>query len=258
MNFSGKFLVLATVLMLVAAPTMADDHLNETDEDSEEDHIHGEDTHTHDDDSDIDGTDNSTEITVSEQEANRIARKSLSNNNWALEESDVDEGDGYYEFEFVIRGQEAEAEVSVDGSSGEIFHLEEELEQEKEDRVEMPERESVQNLERARERITELREQVRELKLRVAELEGERSDLPDEASDRAEEARDREVERDFERDGEDTEVEVEAEDGDRELEVEAEGPNQNAQENVNGTPRSEQAQQRRPGFVSRMLSGFFN
>jgi len=57
--------------------------------------------------------------------------------------------------------------------------LKRELEQEKRRyRVEMPERESVQNLERARERITELREQVRELKLRVAELEGERSDLP--------------------------------------------------------------------------------
>jgi len=125
-------LVLATVLMLATAPAMADDHLNETENNSDS---------TPEDDSDIeevedenesetDGTDNSTELTVSEQEAERTALAALSDNNWTVEDSSIDEENGYYEFEFVISGEEAEAEVRVDGSSGELFRLKEELEQE--------------------------------------------------------------------------------------------------------------------------------
>ena len=247
MKVSSKFLVLATVLMLVAAPAVADDHLNETETDDEpedDSDIEEEEEETEsEDDSDTDGTDNTTEITVSEQEAERTAREALSDNNWTLEESDVDEEEGYYEFEFVVSGEEAEAEVRVDGSSGEVFRLEEELEKESRNqravqaRIEAKE----EQIERYRERISQLEEEIEQLR-----EEGTAEDSESEA----------EVE--LERDGEETEVEAEAEQGDREVEVEAEGPNQNARENVNGTPGSEQAQQRRPGFVSRMLSGFFN
>lgn len=269
MKVSGKFLVLATVLMLVAAPAMADDHLNKTEDDSddvpeddsdleeEEDENETEEEETEEveteseDDSDIDGTDNSTELNVSEQEAERTARAALSDNNWTLEETSVDEEDGYYKFKFVVSGEDAEAEVRVDGSSGEVFRLGEELEHEEGSDGESNER-------AAQARIEAKQNQIESYKERISELQEEIRQLREDGSVDGEAERDREVEREMRRDGEGTEVEVEAEDGDREVEVEAEGPNQNAQENVNGTPGSEQAQERRPGFVSRMLSGFFN
>ena len=280
MKFSSKFLVLTAILMLVAAPAMADDHLNETDTDSddlpeddsdieeEEDENETEDEDSEeaeeaeedeseeaesDDDSETDGTDNSTEMTVSEDEAERTARAALSDNNWTLEESKVDEEDGYYEFEFVVSGEEAEAEVRVDGSSGEVFRLEEELEQEEDSDSESNERAVQARIEAKQEQIERYRE-------RISELQEEIQQLREDGAVEEQEERDREVEREMRRDGEDTEVEIEAEDGDREVEVEAEteGPDQNARENVNGTPGSEESQERRPGFVSRMLSGFFN
>lgn len=249
MKFSGKFLVLTAVLMLVAAPAMADDHLNETDDQpendsdiEEEDDNETENETEAENDSERDGTDNSTELTVSEQEAERTARAALSNNNWTLEDSSVDEENGYYEFEFVVSGEEAEAEVRVDGSSGEIFRLEEELEKEgkaSEEAVQARIEAKQEQIERYRERISELEEEIEQLREEGA-VDGSES----------------EAEVEFKRDGNETEVEVEAEQGDREAKVEAEGPNQNAQENVNGTPGN--GNSKRPGFVSRMFGGFFN
>lgn len=226
---AGKVLAFAAILMMVVAPAMADQHLNETD------------------DSEIDGTDNSTELLINQSNAEETARQALSDNNWTLEDSSVDEENGYYKFEFT--SGESEAEVRVDGSSGEIFRQEEEHESSDEDSeesgVEELERVEVQNLEQARERINELRTMVMDLRRQVAELEAEES------------SRGNGAEVEIERDDGEVSVEGETPNG-TEFEAESErGPNENAEENINGTPGSEQAQQNRPGFVSRMLSGFF-
>lgn len=247
----GKWLVLAVVLMLALAPAAADDHLNETEDDSEE--LEENETEEEDaeleeneteDDSDIDGTDNSTELTVEKAEAERTARSVLSDNEWELDVSSTHEKDGYYRFRFVVSGEDAEAEVRVDGSSGEVFRYEEELEREAGEEVEELEKVEVQNLEQARQRISELRGMVMDLRREVAELKAERSGS--------------EAEIEFKRENGETELEAKKEAGEREAEVEMKGPNKNARENVNGTPGSDQAERNRPGFVSRMLSGFFS
>ena len=73
-------------------------------------------------------------ITVSQADALDMARAALStpeNGTWTLTEAKVKQDEGAYEFAFVLRGaanQTGEAEVSVDGSSGEVFKLEEEIE----------------------------------------------------------------------------------------------------------------------------------
>jgi hypothetical protein len=71
-------------------------------------------------------------LTVSQAAALETARGVLSSEggNWTLTDSEVDEDDGAYEFAFALRnapGLTGEAEVSVDGSSGDIFALEEEI-----------------------------------------------------------------------------------------------------------------------------------
>jgi hypothetical protein len=72
-------------------------------------------------------------LTVSQAAALETARAVLSSaeGNWTLTESEVDEDDGAYGFAFALRnapGLTGEAEVSVDGSSGAMFALEEEIE----------------------------------------------------------------------------------------------------------------------------------
>ena len=60
---------------------------------------------------------------------------------WTLRSVDRDEDDGYYEFEFAFFGPETtgEAEVSVDGQTGEVFEFEEEIEpRERDDDDETP------------------------------------------------------------------------------------------------------------------------
>ena len=267
LSSTGKFLALAMVLMLALTPVMADEHLNETEDDSDEEEIEDEENETEeeaeqeedetDDDSEMDGTDNSTELTITKSEAEETARNALSDNIWELESSSTHEEDGYYRFRFIVSGEDAEAEVRVDGSSGEIFRYEEELEKETEEdenesesEVEEIERVEVQNLEQAKQRIEELRGMVMDLRREAAETEDSESE------------RELDVER---RNGE-TEIEVEQESGEQETEAEIErrgppenrGPSQNARDAVNGTPGNEQAQQRRPGFVSNFLSGFFS
>lgn len=73
-------------------------------------------------------------ITVSEADALETARAALSTTDggdWVLTESETDRDEGIYEFAFSLRNAAnvtGEAEVSVDGSSGEVFILEEEIE----------------------------------------------------------------------------------------------------------------------------------
>ncbi len=76
--------------------------------------------------------DDENTLTMGQTTALETARGGLSGDgNWTLTDSEIDEDDGVYEFEFILRdvsGMTGEAEVSVDGSSGEIFALEEEIE----------------------------------------------------------------------------------------------------------------------------------
>jgi hypothetical protein len=78
--------------------------------------------------------DDDRNITVSQADALDTARAALStpeNGSWTLTEAKIKQDEGAYEFAFVLRGadnQTGEAEVSVDGSSGEVFSLEEEIE----------------------------------------------------------------------------------------------------------------------------------
>ncbi|MFB6085411.1 MAG: hypothetical protein ABEJ84_01180 [Halodesulfurarchaeum sp.] len=78
--------------------------------------------------------DDNRNITVNQSVALDTARAALStpeNGTWTLTEAKIKQDGGAYEFAFVLRGadnQTGEAEVSVDGSSGEVFSLEEEIE----------------------------------------------------------------------------------------------------------------------------------
>jgi hypothetical protein len=77
--------------------------------------------------------DGDTAVTVDQSvtlETARAALTDVENGSWVLTDASIDSGDGTYEFEFVLRagGLTGEAEVGVDGSSGEVFSLEEETE----------------------------------------------------------------------------------------------------------------------------------
>lgn len=77
--------------------------------------------------------DDTDTVTVNQSAALETARGALSSagGDWILINSEVDEDDGAYEFAFVLRNAAnltGEAEVAVDGSSGDIFSLEEEIE----------------------------------------------------------------------------------------------------------------------------------
>jgi hypothetical protein len=77
--------------------------------------------------------DDADTLTRSQAAALETARGVLSSGegNWTLTGSEVDEDDGAYEFAFVLRNAPSltgEAEVSVDGSSGDVFDFEEEIE----------------------------------------------------------------------------------------------------------------------------------
>lgn len=77
--------------------------------------------------------DRNSAVTINESAALREARAAIriaANETWTVTERSVDEDEGYYEFEFVLESQthEGETEVRVDGSSGVVFHLEQEVE----------------------------------------------------------------------------------------------------------------------------------
>ena len=74
--------------------------------------------------------DDSQNITINQSTALATARGALSqvNGTWQLSESSVDSEDGVYTFEFRLSGNTSgEAEVTVDGSSGTVVKLEEEI-----------------------------------------------------------------------------------------------------------------------------------
>jgi hypothetical protein len=77
--------------------------------------------------------DDDTTITVNQSAALETARTTLSspeNGSWVLFGSTVKQDEGVYEFAFVLRGvsdRTGNAEVSIDGSSGTVVELEEEI-----------------------------------------------------------------------------------------------------------------------------------
>ncbi|EMA65278.1 hypothetical protein C461_14318 [Halorubrum aidingense JCM 13560] len=73
----------------------------------------------------------SFDVTQSEALATAVTQLSTdADGEWSLRSVDRDGDDGYYEFEFTFFGPETtgEAEVSVDGQTGEVFEFEEEIE----------------------------------------------------------------------------------------------------------------------------------
>jgi TolA-binding protein len=144
-----------------------------------------------------------------------------------LEESSVEEDEGYYRFRYIIQGTDSEAEVRIDGSSGEIFRREEELEPENQ-QIEQVETAQVTSLQEARDRIRDLRETVTELRRENARL---RSAGPRGPAESAEDGgREREVE--VRRGPNETEVEAEAEVNGSEVGVEAERTEDGAEAEV--------------------------
>jgi hypothetical protein len=236
---------------------------NETEDEQENEMEENETEENEAEEQEADGTDTSTALTVSESDARNIARQSLSDNNWVLEESSVEEDEGYYRFRYIIQGTDSEAEVRIDGSSGEIFRREEELEPENQ-QIEQVETAQVTSLQEARDRIRDLRETVTELRRENARL---RSAGPRGPAESAEDGgREREVE--VRRGPNETEVEAEAEVNGSEVGVEAERTEDGAEAEVEvegrqgppereQTPGSDTARQNRPGFVNRVLSGIF-
>jgi len=82
--------------------------------------------------------DDNDSITVNQTRALSTARAVLSepsNGSWTLTRSSIHHVSGFYRFQFALTGGEAtgEAEVRIDGSSGEIFRLEEEIEAREDD-----------------------------------------------------------------------------------------------------------------------------
>jgi len=77
--------------------------------------------------------DDDTSLTVAQSTALETARGELSsptNASWTLRKASVHEDSGYYKFEFGFETADrvGESEVRVDGSSGEVFRVEEEVE----------------------------------------------------------------------------------------------------------------------------------
>lgn len=82
--------------------------------------------------------DDDRNITVSQADALEVGRAQLGSpptGEWTLRRASVHEESGYYRFEFTLTGGSAtgEAEVRVDGSSGEVFRLESEIERSDDD-----------------------------------------------------------------------------------------------------------------------------
>jgi len=114
--------------------------------------------------------DGSTNLTVSQSAALETARGALSsptNASWTLQKASIHEDSGYYKFEFGFETADrtGEAEVRVDGSSGEVFRIEEAVEP-TDDETEERDDETEERDDEAEERDDETEE--RELALLVA------------------------------------------------------------------------------------------
>ncbi|NMJ76757.1 hypothetical protein GLU01_01680 [Nanohaloarchaea archaeon] len=272
-------IVIACVGMLAApaaaqygddtAPEEQDPEQQDQEPEEQEDQIEDEqeneleENETEEQELETEGIDDNTALTVSESDARNIARQSLSDNNWVLEESSVEEDEGYYRFRYIIQGTDSEAEVRIDGSSGEVFRREEELEPGNQ-QIEQVETAQVTSLQEARDRIRDLRETITELRRENARLRSADSGGPPESAEDG----GREREPGIRRGPNETEVEAEAEVNGSEVEVEAErtGNQTEPEVEVEGqqgppereqTPGSDTARQNRPGFVNRVLSGIF-
>jgi hypothetical protein len=82
--------------------------------------------------------DDTDTVIVNQSAALETARGALSSvgGEWILTDSETDEDDGAYEFAFVLRNAAnltGEAEVAVDGSSGKVFSLQEDIEPREDD-----------------------------------------------------------------------------------------------------------------------------
>ena len=235
-----------------------DDESEETDSEGESD-VYTEEEDAEQEELEIEGTDNSTSLEINTSEAQAVARNSLSEMDWMLEESSIEEEKGYYVFEFTA-GTDSEADVRVDGSSGEVYRLEQEIE---EDEVNnQTGRETAQNMKQARERISELRETIMELRKRISELESERTTDTEVEVERGPNRTEVEVENegteaDIERSGNSTDIEVEGNEARGQGPQRSPGEDTGPQQDRNGTPGNEQASQNRPGFVNNLLSNIF-
>jgi hypothetical protein len=163
-----KTTVLATLVLvvgMVAAPAAA--QYSETEKQGEPGPEEAEQEEEPEQESqERDEEENATSLTVPESEAGDIAASTLSDRNWTLEDITIEEEEAYYELEYTVRGTGSEAEVRIDGSSGDVLRREEDIEQETEPENPQVDQASVQasSLEQARERIQELRETVTELR----------------------------------------------------------------------------------------------
>lgn len=85
--------------------------------------------------------DDNGSITVPQNVALETARSTLPPGNWTLTKASVHPDSGYYKFEFDLEAanRTGEAEVRIDGSTGEVFRLEIETERPDDDDREVPE-----------------------------------------------------------------------------------------------------------------------
>ncbi len=209
---------------------------------------------------------NATSLTVPESEARDIAASTLSDRNWTLEDISTEEEEAYYELEYAVENTESEAEVRIDGSSGDVLRREEDIERETEPEEPQVDPASVQasSLEQARERIQELRETVTELRRENARLRSAQSGQVPDAAEAENPEREIESRRgpngtevETEVDGNNVEVEAEGQVNGTEVEIEAEGELEGSPFERNQTPGSDTARENRPGFVSQVLGGIF-
>lgn len=113
----------------------------------------------------------------------------------------------------------------------------------------------VQNLEEARERLERANTMISNLQDRVQELEqqlemSQERRRAENISNISERQQQRDEEQGRERNATNMNKSNNGTSGDR-------GPSEEARENINGTPGSEQARENRPGFVNQLLQGLF-
>ncbi|QLG50477.1 DUF7096 domain-containing protein [Natrinema halophilum] len=157
-------------------------------------------------------------ISVSQSTALQTARKAIATpetGDWQHVESSVKDHEGAYEFEFALRNapdQTGEAEVRVDGSSGKVYKLEEEIEardgddEDEDEREDDDEREDEDEREDDDEREDEDEETETETENEETETETENEET--------------EAETETETEDEETEAETETETEDEETETE--------------------------------------
>ncbi|MFT4922766.1 MAG: hypothetical protein ACI8XM_001985 [Haloarculaceae archaeon] len=161
------------------------EHENETEVEHEEDHI--------------DGVDDDTSFSVSQKDARTTADEAVpapETGSWSLTEISVHEADGYYEYEYALvnASSPGEAEVRVDGSTGDVFRFEQEIESDEE-----PE-EDIETAEDAADDGDDAEEEADEGE--EAEEEADEGEEAEDVADDGDDAEDAADEEDVEEDGE--------------------------------------------------------